>query len=220
MIATADCRLVALNADNGELDWSRQTCDPDAGYSISDGHTKVYFSGDTGYHSVYQDLGRRYGPFDLGMVPIGAYKRASNLKSTHTTPEEAVRLGRDLGAKTLVFPTPVWIVGTYDKDGRPNGMTAAWGGICCSKPPCVYVALQKPRYSYANIVERQAYTLNVPSEKFVREARAAAQLKHANIVSVYSVGHERGVHYYAMELIEGQSLAVKEETPQQGSGRR
>ena len=77
---------------------------------------------------------------------------------------------KSLGAKTLVFPTPVWIVGTYDKNGRPNGMTAAWGGICCSKPPCVYVALQKPRYSYANIVERQAYTLNVPSEKFVREA--------------------------------------------------
>jgi L-ascorbate metabolism protein UlaG (beta-lactamase superfamily) len=72
------------------------------GYSISDGHTKVYFSGDTGYHSIFKDLGRRYGPFDLGLVPIGAYKRASNLKSTHATPEEAVRLGRDLGVKTLV----------------------------------------------------------------------------------------------------------------------
>jgi L-ascorbate metabolism protein UlaG (beta-lactamase superfamily) len=72
------------------------------GYSISDGHTKVYFSGDTGYHSIFKDLGRRYGPFDLGLVPIGAYKRASNLKSTHTTPEEAVRLGRDLDVKTLV----------------------------------------------------------------------------------------------------------------------
>ena len=72
------------------------------GYSISDGHTKVYFSGDTGYHSIFKDLGRRYGPFDLRLVPIGAYKRASNLKSTHTTPEEAVRLGRDLGVRTLV----------------------------------------------------------------------------------------------------------------------
>ncbi len=72
------------------------------GYSISDGHTKVYFSGDTGYHSLFKDLGLHYGPFDLGLVPIGAYKRASDLKGTHTTPEEAVRLGRDLGVKTLV----------------------------------------------------------------------------------------------------------------------
>jgi serine/threonine protein kinase/WD40 repeat protein len=44
-------------------------------------------------------------------------------------------------------------------------------------------------------------------KRFRNEARAAALLKHPNIVSVYSVGYERGVHYYAMELIEGQSLA-------------
>ena len=43
--------------------------------------------------------------------------------------------------------------------------------------------------------------------RFKNEARAAAMLKHANIVSVYSVGNERGVHYYAMELIDGLSLA-------------
>ena len=43
-------------------------------------------------------------------------------------------------------------------------------------------------------------------KRFKNEARAAATLKHPNIVSVYSVGCERGVHYYAMELIEGHSL--------------
>jgi flavin reductase (DIM6/NTAB) family NADH-FMN oxidoreductase RutF len=77
---------------------------------------------------------------------------------------------KSLGAKALVYPTPVWVVGTYDRKGRPNGMTAAWGGICCSKPPCVYVALQKTRYSYANIAERRAYTVSVPSEKHARQA--------------------------------------------------
>ena len=44
-------------------------------------------------------------------------------------------------------------------------------------------------------------------ERFKNEARAAAMLKHPHIVSVYSVGCERSVHFYAMELIEGQSLA-------------
>lgn len=43
--------------------------------------------------------------------------------------------------------------------------------------------------------------------RFQHEARAAALLKHPGIVSVYSVGCARGVYYYAMELIEGQSLA-------------
>ena len=53
-----------------------------------------------------------------------------------------------------------------------------------------------------------AATLSVQQlERFKNEARLAASLKHPNIVSVHSVGVERGVHYYAMELIEGCSLA-------------
>lgn len=44
-------------------------------------------------------------------------------------------------------------------------------------------------------------------QRFQNEARAAATLEHPGIVSVYSVGCDRGVHYYAMRLVEGQSLA-------------
>jgi flavin reductase (DIM6/NTAB) family NADH-FMN oxidoreductase RutF len=49
-------------------------------------------------------------------------------------------------------------------------MTAAWGGICCSRPPCVYISLRKATYSYSNIVNRRAYTVNIPSEHYVTEA--------------------------------------------------
>jgi serine/threonine protein kinase len=44
-------------------------------------------------------------------------------------------------------------------------------------------------------------------QRFKNEARAAAQLHHQHIVPVYYVGSERGVHFYAMQYIEGQSLA-------------
>ena len=44
-------------------------------------------------------------------------------------------------------------------------------------------------------------------ERFRNEAQAAAQLHHTNIVPVYSVGIDRGVHFYAMQLIEGQALS-------------
>ena len=44
-------------------------------------------------------------------------------------------------------------------------------------------------------------------QRFKNEARAAATLEHPHIVPVYSVGCERGVHYFAMRYIDGQSLA-------------
>jgi serine/threonine protein kinase len=45
-------------------------------------------------------------------------------------------------------------------------------------------------------------------QRFKNEARAAASLHHQHIVPVYGVGCERGVHFYAMQLIDGKSLAV------------
>jgi len=70
---------------------------------------------------------------------------------------------KSFGAKTLVYPTPVWLIGTYDKNGRPDAATVAWGGVCSSNPPAVAISLRKSRYTYDNIMERKAFTVNVPS---------------------------------------------------------
>src|ERR1035438_5631375 len=77
---------------------------------------------------------------------------------------------KSLGAKTLLFPTPVLMVGSYDQAGKPNLMTAAWGGICCSDPPCVAVSLRKSRHSYDSIVERKAFTVGIANEAKMTEA--------------------------------------------------
>ncbi len=77
---------------------------------------------------------------------------------------------KSFGPKTLIFPAPVWCVGSYDFNWNPNVMTISWGGICCSIPPCVTISLRKATYTYGNIIERQAYTLSVPSVQFVQEA--------------------------------------------------
>ena len=74
---------------------------------------------------------------------------------------------KSLGAKTIIYPAPVLVIGSYDGNGNPNVMTAAWGGIPCSSPPCVTSSLRKATYTYASICERKAFTVNVPSEKYV-----------------------------------------------------
>ena len=43
-------------------------------------------------------------------------------------------------------------------------------------------------------------------QRFQREAEAAAKLHHTNIVPIYATGEDHGIHFYAMELIDGPSL--------------
>lgn len=71
---------------------------------------------------------------------------------------------KSIGAKTILYPTPTLVIGSYDEAGKPNVMTTAWGGICCSVPPCVSISLRKATYTYGNILSRKAFTVNIPSE--------------------------------------------------------
>lgn len=75
-----------------------------------------------------------------------------------------------LKPEAMLFPTPVLIVGTYNEDGTPNAMNVAWGGLCSSTPPCIMIAVRKERRTLENIMSRNAFTVNLPSEKYVKEA--------------------------------------------------
>jgi flavin reductase (DIM6/NTAB) family NADH-FMN oxidoreductase RutF len=77
---------------------------------------------------------------------------------------------KSVGAKTIIYPTPVLIVGTYDEKEKPNVMAAAWGGISCSNPPCVSISLRAATYTHGNIIREKAFTLSIPSESQVEEA--------------------------------------------------
>lgn len=77
---------------------------------------------------------------------------------------------KSLGAKTLISPSPVWCVGTYNEDGTPNVMTVSWAGICCGDPPCVAVALRKATLTHGNLTRTKAFTVNVPSRRHAKEA--------------------------------------------------
>lgn len=77
---------------------------------------------------------------------------------------------KSIGAKPLVYPAPVFVIGAYTSEGKPNVMTASWAGICCSDPPCISVSLRKATYTYGLIKSAGAFTISVPSERYAREA--------------------------------------------------
>lgn len=72
------------------------------GFALECNGKRIYFAGDTAYGPVFKEIGQRVGGFDLGLVPIGAYQPRSLMSSVHTTPEEAVLIGEDIGADQLV----------------------------------------------------------------------------------------------------------------------
>ncbi len=70
---------------------------------------------------------------------------------------------KTIDKKTLIFPLPVLMVGSFDEAQVPNLMAAAWGGICNSEPPAIAISVRKERKTYANIIYNQAFTINIPS---------------------------------------------------------
>jgi L-ascorbate metabolism protein UlaG (beta-lactamase superfamily) len=69
-------------------------------WAIAGPRHRVYFGGDTGYTPAFAGIGARLGPFDLTLLPIGAYNEA--WKAIHMDPDEALRAHGDLGGNVLV----------------------------------------------------------------------------------------------------------------------
>lgn len=66
------------------------------GYALEASGARAYFAGDTGYHPAFGEIGSHCGPFDLVMMPIGAYDPRWFMRPVHCDPEEAVRAYLDL----------------------------------------------------------------------------------------------------------------------------
>ncbi len=71
-----------------------------ASWAVAGPRHRVFFGGDTGYTPAFAELGARLGPFDLTLLPIGAYNDAWH--AIHMDPEEAVRAHGDLGGRVLL----------------------------------------------------------------------------------------------------------------------
>jgi L-ascorbate metabolism protein UlaG (beta-lactamase superfamily) len=70
-----------------------------AGWVLHSGAQRIFYSGDTGYHGSFRQIGERLGPIDLALLENGAYD--AFWPAMHMHPEETVQAFQDLGARLL-----------------------------------------------------------------------------------------------------------------------
>jgi len=100
-------RGLEITAEPSVHDSARSTADHNktlwASWVIESDLQRLLFVGDTGYsHTIFKRIGEKYSSFDFAILPIGAYEPRELLWMSHTTPEEAVSIGKDLHATTLI----------------------------------------------------------------------------------------------------------------------
>jgi len=75
---------------------------PATGWALRAPQGSVFLTGDSAYGPVFARTGAALGPFDLAVVPIGAWRPARVFGNFHATPEQAIRMAADLGAPRAV----------------------------------------------------------------------------------------------------------------------
>ena len=72
---------------------------------------------------------------------------------------------KNFGPKPMCYPMPVYIIATYNEDGTPNAMNAAWGGI--SENTEISICVDSGHKTAANILARKAFTVSMATAQHV-----------------------------------------------------
>ena len=72
---------------------------------------------------------------------------------------------KNFGTKAILYPMPVLIIGSYDENGTPNAMNAAWGGI--SEETEISICVSDDHKTTENILARKAFTVSIADAKNV-----------------------------------------------------
>ncbi len=86
---------------------------------------------------------------------------------------------KNFGAKAMCYPMPVFIIGTYNADGTPNAMNAAWGGI--SEETEITICVDSAHKTAENLLARRAFTVSMAT---------AGQLTACDYVGIISGNKE------------------------------
>ena len=101
---------------------------------------------------------------------------------------------KNFGAKTFLYPMPVLIIGTYGKDGTPNAMNAAWGGI--SEENEISICVSAEHKTTGNVLTRRAFTVSIA------DASHTAECDYVGVVSGNDVPNKLAVVGFHTEKSE------------------
>ena len=72
---------------------------------------------------------------------------------------------KNFGPKPMCYPMPVYIIGTYNADGTPNAMNAAWGGI--SEEEEITICVDAGHKTAENLLARKAFTVSMATVQYM-----------------------------------------------------
>jgi len=72
---------------------------------------------------------------------------------------------KNFGAKEMCYPMPVFIIGTYNEDGTPNAMNAAWGGV--TEEAQLTICVDAEHKTAENVLARKAFTVSMGTAETV-----------------------------------------------------
>ncbi len=114
---------------------------------------------------------------------------------------------KDFGKKTIITPLPVLIIATYDKDGIPNAMNAAWGGQIDEHQ--IYISLGKHKTT-DNLLLKNAFTVSFADRKHIKEADYFGIESGNNINKIERVNmHTKKSNYVDAPIIEEFPLTLE-----------
>jgi N-acyl-phosphatidylethanolamine-hydrolysing phospholipase D len=140
------------------------------GFAIESLGARAFFVGDTAYHPDFGVVGARCGPFDLVMIPIGAYEPRWMMQQVHVNPEEAVQIYQDLIETRRDAPAPVMLCihwGTFRLTAEPMEepplrTTALWRNV----------GLPEDRLWIARFGETRSVNVRATSSRYVVKPNA------------------------------------------------
>ncbi len=92
------------------------------GFVIEYQGKKLYFAGDSGYGNFFKDIGKKFGPMDISLIPIGAYLPKWFMSPIHVSPQESIKIHKDVQSKQSIamhfgtFPLADDGMGRAEKD--------------------------------------------------------------------------------------------------------